>query len=82
MEKNQRKLITLRILNNPNYWLTAREILEKMNNEITFGCLTTLLHRYFNFGYIRRRKNTKGHFIYKLGKNGKKKLEYLKNEMI
>jgi len=65
-------------LNNLNYWQTAREILEEIEDEITFGCVTTLLHRYFNFGYIRRRKNTNGHFIYELAKNGKKKLEYLK----
>ena len=82
LEKNQRKLIILEILDNPNNWLTAREILEEIADEITFGCITTLLHRYFNFGYIRHRKDINGYFIYGLGKNGKRKLEYLKSVMI
>jgi len=59
--------------------LTAKEI-EKLT-DFTLGIknIMTLLKRYHNFGYLTRKKNDNGVFVYRLNPTGIKKLEYLLN---
>ncbi len=79
LKRNERKIIVLAILTQSE--LTAREILKKMNNSTSIGSLCTLLKRYQDWALLNR-KNKNGVYFYNLTEKGKKKLDYLKNEMI
>ena len=74
MKRNQRKILVLELLTQKE--LTAREILKKMNNEITIGCMCTLLKRYQKWALLNRKKK-KGNYFYSITKKGLKRLEYL-----
>lgn len=72
MKYNERKLNILEIINNSDKPLTAREITN--NTNVSLSCITALLKRYNDFGYVKRRKNEKKRYIYYLLKKGKDKI--------
>lgn len=75
MKYNERKVNILEIINNANYPITSREITKKTN--VSLSCITALLKRYHDFGYVRRKKNDNNKYIYSLNKKGVKTLNYL-----
>ena len=70
MRYNKRKINILEIINNSDKPLTSREITKKTN--VSLSCITALLKRYTDFGYVKRRKNLKKKFVYSLLKKGEK----------
>jgi len=80
MRYNERKLEVLDILNKERN-LTARQILDRIDEDITMKCLTALLTRYHRFGYLHREKNH-NKFIYKLNPCGIKKLNWLMSVIV
>ena len=75
MKYNERKLNVLEIINNANYPITSQEITKKTN--VSLSCITALLKRYHDFGYVKRKKNDNSKYIYSLNKKGVKTLNHL-----
>ena len=57
--------------------LTAREVWILMRFEIGIKNVMVLLKRYHSFGYLHRKKNENGIYVYSMNPTGVKKLQNL-----
>ncbi|MHA1318444.1 MAG: hypothetical protein ACTSQ1_01385 [Promethearchaeota archaeon] len=75
MERNQRKIQILRILEDNNDWLSAKDILEKIKSDVTLTCVMALLLRYKKYQLVYR-ENIDGVYSYIITPKGKTRLRF------